>query len=117
MNLIPYHLLCKQKVTVYRLVDGAPVRQVVDGVFFEWQTTKTVDKLGQKQERTFLLILPGAEQTVYPGDKIYQGEGPELTERNAWSAFIPSKVPGLVVAKACDPITWQGKNLHWEVTG
>lgn len=109
--------LCNQTVTVYHQEDGQYTRTVHDRAFLDFRKTQTVDKTGSKEANSFLLVIPGETQAVFAGDKVLLGEGPEISDREAWAAFIPSRVPGLVVVSYADPKYWHGKLIHTEAGG
>ena len=105
--------LCDRTVTVYRC-DGKQVQhQVVEGCWYEYSDHLLPDGLGNRLERKFLLILPGAPQRVFPGDRIYPGVGPEITPAQ-WSSFLPVNVPGLMQAEYAKPWYVDGKLVHTE---
>lgn len=111
--------LCNQTVTIYHW-DGkdAYARKVIkEGAFLDFKKTQNVDKTGSREANSFLLIIPGSEVPVAVGDKVIHGEGPEVSTREAWAAFIPAKVPGLVVVKYVDPKYWHGALVHTEAGG
>lgn len=105
--------LCDRTVTVYRKVGDTIVRTVVEGCFLEPTRRRTVDTLGRREEQTFLLIMPGAPQRVFPGDRIYDGVGPTVTEQQ-WAEFVPAKVPELAVAAYVTAFFWEGRLCHVE---
>lgn len=109
--------LCKQTVTVYRKEDDKYIRKVYEKAFLDYKKTQSVDKTGCKEANSFLLVVPGSVQTVFVGDKVYDGIGPEIADREAWAAFIPTKVPGLVVVSYADPKKWNGQIIHTEAGG
>lgn len=110
--------LCNQTVTVYHKADeGIYTRTVHRNAFLDYKKTQTVDKTGSKEANTFLLVLPGQEQLVFVGDKVLHGEGPEISTREEWAAFVPAKVPGLVVVSYADPKYWMDKIVHTEAGG
>lgn len=109
--------MCNQTVTVYRAEDGKYTRTVYDKAFLDFRKTQTVDKTGSREANSFLLVIPGSKQSVYTGDRVLLGIGPEITSREEWSAFIPSKVNGLVVVSYVDPKYWNGKIVHTEAGG
>lgn len=109
--------LCNQTVTVYHQENGRYTRTVHKRAFLDFKKTQTVDKTGSKEANSFLLVIPGAAQTVFVGDKVLLGEGPEIADRAAWAAFIPSKVAGLVVVGYADPKYWNGTMVHTEAGG
>lgn len=137
--IIDYDRLCNQTVTVYRkqetkeeVYEGEKlvvfeetkiIRKVYERAFFDFKKTMSVDKLGASEAMSFLLIIPGDTQTVYPGDKVYLGNGPKFDpedpiELKAWIYdFIPSNTDGLVVVKYADPKYWNGKIVHTEAGG
>lgn len=117
-NPVDYRL-CNQTVTVYHKQVGNDVytRQVYDRAFFEFKKTALVEKTGSSEASTFLLVIPGQTQTVFPGDKVLLGIGPEIGTAEQWREFIPSKVPNLGVVKFADPKYWAGQMVHVEAGG
>lgn len=109
---------CNQTVTVYHW-DGktAYTRQVIHNAFLDYKKTQNVDKTGSKEANSFLLVIPCSEQGVFVGDKVILGAGPDITTREEWAAFVPSKVPGLAVVSYVDPKYWQGRMVHVEAGG
>lgn len=114
---IDYSRLCQQTVTIYHK-DGDQFTQTThNNAFLDFRKNQTVDKTGSKESNSFLLVLPGATQAVFVGDKVLLGEGPEISTREAWASFIPSKVNGLVVVNYVDPKYWNGELVHTEAGG
>lgn len=109
--------LCNQTVTVYHKEGDKYTRTVHTKAFLDHKKTQTVDRTGSKEANSFLLVIPGAVQSVFVGDKVYDGTGPEIADREAWASFIPTKVPGLVVIGYADPKKWNGKIVHTEAGG
>lgn len=109
--------LCNQAVTVYHKDGDKYIRTVYERAFLDHKKTQTVDRTGSKEANSFLLVIPGASQSVFVGDKVYDGIGPEIADREAWAAFIPAKVPGLVVVSYADPKKWNGNIVHTEAGG
>lgn len=109
--------LCNQTVTVYRKEDEGYTRTVYRKAFLDFKKTQSVDKTGSKEANSFLLVVPGPSQAVFVGDKVLLGEGPEITTREEWAAFIPAKVSGLVVVSYVDPKYWNGAIVHTEAGG
>ena len=110
--------LCKQTVTVYhKESDNTYTRKVYQNAFLDFRKTQTVDKTGSKEASSFLLVIPGDEQMVFVGDKVMLGEGPEVGTREDWAAFIPAKVPGLVVVSYADAKYWGAQMVHMEAGG
>lgn len=121
-NPIRYDLLCNQTVTVYRKTEenGATrfVKTVHKKAFLDFRKTVSTDKLGATESNSFLLVIPGSVQTVFPGDKVLLGAGADIPSGDYWAKeFIPSKVDGLVVVKYADPKYWNGKIVHTEAGG
>ena len=111
--------LCNQTVTIYHW-DGkdAYTQKVIEkGAFLDFKKVQDVSKTGSTEVNSFLLVIPCSEVPVAVGDKVLHGEGPEITTREAWAGFIPSKVPGLVVVKYVDPKYWHGQIVHVESGG
>lgn len=89
-------------ITLYRKEKSGIVRQVVDNCYLERKDVAETDLSGLRRERKFLLILPG-DARIYPGDRVFEGIGPELG-LDQWGGFIPVSVPELMevaFAKAC----------------
>lgn len=111
--------LCNQTVTIYHW-DGKEsyTRRVIEkGVFLDFRKTQDISKTGSTEVNSFLLVIPCDTVPVVVGDKVFHGEGPEVTTREAWAEFIPAKVPGLVVVKYVDLKYWKGKLAHVEAGG
>lgn len=110
--------MCNQTVTVYHKDGDTYTRKVIEnGAFLDFKKTQTVDKTGSKEANSFLLVIPGDTQAVFVGDKVLTGTGPKISTRDEWAAFIPSKVPGLVVVSYADPKYWNGRIVHTEAGG
>lgn len=110
--------MCNQTVTVYHWDGGTGyTRKVIRNAFLDFRKTQNVDKTGSTEANSFLLVIPGETVPVAAGDKVIMGEGPEITNREEWSAFVPAKVPGLVVVKYVDPKYWKGCVVHTEAGG
>ena len=97
--------------------DKTYTRKVFTDAFLDFKKTQNVDKTGSREANSFLLVIPGDTQAVFVGDKVILGEGPEISDSKAWAAFIPAKVPGLVVVSYADPKYWNGKLVHTEAGG
>lgn len=110
--------MCDQTVTVYHW-DGksAYTRRVIQNAFLDFRKTRNVDKTGSREVNTFLLVIPCSESPVAVGDKVLHGVGPEVSTREDWAAFIPARVPGLVVVKYVDPKYWKERMVHVEAGG
>ena len=119
-NPIRYDVLCNQTVTVYRKEEGTAKfeKTVFEKAFLDFRKTVLTDRLGATESTSFLLVIPGRVQTVFPGDKVLLGCGPEIPSGDYWAKeFIPSKVDGLVVVKYADPKYWNGEIVHTEAGG
>jgi len=107
------YALCDQTVTVYRLRDGQVQRQVLENCGYSWQNTEVDDELGCRRETKCLLILPGEEQTIFPGDRVFDGVGPAVTAAR-WAEFVPVLVPTLAEVAYVMPVRLGGQICHWE---
>ena len=114
---IDYSKLCNQTVTVYHKDGDKFTRATYDNAFLDFRKNQSVDRTGSKESNSFLLVLPGAVQSVFVGDKVLLGRGPEITFREEWAAFVPAKVSGLVVVDYVDPKYWNGQLVHTEAGG
>ena len=109
--------LCDQTVTVYHKAGETYSKAVHRRAFLDFKKTQTVDRVGTHEASSFLLVIPGPAQAVFPGDKVLLGEGPDVTDREAWAALIPAKVPGLCVVQYVDCKYWAGQMVHTEAGG
>lgn len=109
--------MCNQTVTVYHKDGDKYIRTVYERAFLDYKKTQSVDKTGSKEVNSFLLVIPGTSQTVFVGDKVYDGIGPEISTPEQWRGFIPSTVSGLVVVSYADPKKWNGNIVHTEAGG
>lgn len=114
---VNYDQMCRQTVTVYHKEGEEYIRKVYSKAFLDHKKTQSVDKTGSKEANSFLLVIPGDSQAVFVGDKVYDGIGPEIADREAWAAFIPTKVPGLVVVSYADCKKWGNTVVHTEAGG
>lgn len=105
--------LCDRTVTVYRRQGEQVLRQVVTNCYFSKQEKRSVDTLGCRKEVTFQLIMPCTVQTVFPGDRIMEGVGPEVSVQQ-WPGFVPAGVAGLVEVAYVTPCYWAGELCHVE---
>lgn len=111
-NPFPYPL-CDQVVTVYGLLDGKVTRRVVENAYYAYEDVRRETEEGSRLDRRFLLILPGDSQVIFPGDRVYDGLGPEITA-DAWETFLPVTVPGLSEAEYARVWRWDGRIAHTE---
>lgn len=109
--------MCTQTVTVYHREGDAYTRTVHDRAYLDFRKNQTVDKTGSRESNSFLLVIPGESQMVFVGDKVMLGKGPEVSTREQWLEFIPSKVSGLVVVSYVDPKYWGTQMVHVEAGG
>lgn len=99
--------LCTQTVTVYSAADQGITRRVIRGCFYHYQRQTDPEGL---EKTTFLLVLPAGE-TVLPGDRIYDGIGPEQV---VWEQFLPVNTVGLSQVEYVTPYYFQGRLHHTE---
>jgi hypothetical protein len=105
--------MCSQYVTIYRKTAEGITRTELPGCYIQWQEEESYDRLGRQTQRKFLLIQPGESQQVFPGDRVLEGVGPEIT-LTEWPAFTPETVTGLGEVAYAEIYTWQGKFCHTE---
>lgn len=105
--------MCCQTVTIYRKNPAGIGRLELPGCFLQWQEEVCFDRLGRRQERKFRVVQPGAEQQVFPGDRVYEGIGPVVTETD-WASFLPARVRGLGEVEYAIPYYRQGRFCHTE---
>lgn len=108
--LRPNYSLCDRTVTVYRRqADGKILRCRVDGCFYNWQSMISSQRYGRK----FLLVIPGENQQLCVGDRIYDGVGPR-EEDVVWDSFVPACVEGLSQVEWVRPWYYDGRICHVE---
>lgn len=110
--------MCSQTVTVYHK-DGDTITRTVyeNKAYLDFRKNQNIEKTGNRETNSFLLVIPGSEQAVFPKDKVILGVGPEIATAASWADFIPSKVAGLVVVSYADPKYWRGQLVHTEAGG
>ncbi len=113
---IDYSKLCKQTVTVYHKLGETITRTEHTNAFLEFKKTQNVDKTARKEANSFLLVVPGDVQTVFVGDKVLEGSGPEIS-MDKWAAFNPKEVPQLLTVSYADPKKYDGVLVHTEAGG
>ncbi len=96
-------------VTVYRKEGSQVLRKVIENTYLQWQSQQTEDTLGRRTQQKFLMILPGAVQSVLPGDWVMEGIGPELT---SWRQVL-EETSAAEVGYA-EPYYWRGVLCHTE---
>ena len=107
--------MCTQTVTVYRKTPEGITKTVIPGCFLQWQEEIAFEQVGMRKERKFLLIQPGEAQLVFPGDRVLEGIGPEISEKD-WAAFLPVRVNGLGEVVYATVYRWQGIFCHTEAS-
>lgn len=105
--------LCDHTVTIYRWKDGCVQRQVEPNCYYQWQTQQERGVAGLRRETTFLLVMPGENVRVFPGDWVFDGIGPDAKAID-WACFVPSAVPGLAEVAYVQPWYFEGKLCHVE---
>ena len=105
--------LCDRTVTLYRLKDGQVLRSVLEGCFFSRQEEEGQDLTGAWRKVKCYLIHPGPEVLLCPGDRVFEGVGPEIGPEE-WRDFIPEKVQELAAINYIRPCYWQGQVCHTE---
>jgi len=105
--------MCRQLVTVYRYANGEILRKELPNCFLLWEEEETYSPTGKDRNRKFLLIQPGDEQLVFPGDRVYEGIGPDISPEE-WYKFIPALCQGLGEVTYAVPYCWQGVFCHTE---
>lgn len=84
-------VLHDRTVTVYHPGEDGTQRRVLEGCFYQYQSVRQESAEGGCEERAFLLLIPGLDP-IAPGDRVFDGVGPEDVD---WAAFLPVNVPGL----------------------
>lgn len=103
--------LCCQRVTLYQKRGQTVRRTVVDNACLFCEASLAQSLPGDRRRVSFSLILPGEELSLYPGDRVFHGEGPVCED---WNSFIPAAVPGLMQIEYVSPCYWEGTFSHWE---
>ncbi len=104
----PDYRLCDRTVTVYHR-EGL-TRQVYHGAFYEY-TRALPETPGVKAEEEFLLVIPGQEQMLFPGDRVIAGEGPQL---DSWEELNRGNFPTLSEIRQVKCRFFGGKMCHCE---
>ncbi len=113
MSICPVNSgLFDKTVTVYRKEDGKVFRRVIENCYLSREDCLQSDISGCRKERKFLLIVPG-DYSILPGDRVYEGIGPEIGE-DQWAGFIPVKVEKLMEVAYAKAYSWAGKTSHVE---
>lgn len=110
MNPLDYSLCC-QTVTVYRKIGTEIVRQVVSPCHLSGQHSTPTENFGKSLEKKFRLIIPGNNLPLQPGDRVFDGIGPESVD---WRTFVPAAVPELYEVSFAKPCYWAQEVTHWE---
>jgi hypothetical protein len=105
--------LCDSTVTVFRMQGLQIRRQVIHGCYFQMEEQLVTDLHGKRENRRFLLVVPGDTQLVFPGDRVILGEYP-MVPRSQWMEFVPALVPGLVQVEWVKSYSFGGKHCHTE---
>lgn len=106
---MPEYAMCCQRVTLYRKTPQGILRQEIPNCYLQVLSERVYGKLSCGQDLKFLLIQPGQEQLVFPGDRVFDGIGPEITQEQ-WDTWA---VPMGEVDYAV-PYQWQGVFCHTE---
>ena len=120
MPLIQDYSLCNQVVTVYhRDKEHGISREILEGVYFDFEESTEVDERGSSEHNTFLLVVPGCKAPCVAGDKILLGIGEDVPadEMQWWRELIPTKRDDLVIARKVSPKFWSGEIVHYEIRG
>lgn len=124
MSKAPRYPLCVQTVTLYHPDETTRtvVRTLLEGVFLDRRVKMNHTETGQQQAQAFLLVIPdragrlGREYLLVPGDRVFDGVGPELSWEE-WPAFVPAVRDGICCVQYVDPKTMGGQPCHVEAGG
>ena len=103
--------LCDKVVTIYRKEGSSVRRWKEQGCFYQWQLSQQQGVSGARRDTKFLLVLPGRRRKILPGDRIFDGVGPNEVD---WARFVPAAVEGLSEVAYVQPFFWEGKLCHVE---
>ena len=110
MNPLDYSL-CQQTVTVYQKKGEEISRHVAEKSYFSGSVSTPTEPYGKSKEKKFLLMIPGEEISLQPGDRIFAGIGPADVD---WQTFLPVTVSQLYEAGSVRACRWEGRITHWE---
>lgn len=111
--------LFDQTVTLYHWQEGGVRRTVLRGVFWQRGRRMVPETGGARTGSMLLLVIPaaagdyGQDYTLEPGDRVFEGEGPDLTAAD-WPAFVPAANPRVAVVEYVTPFTRRGRLHHVE---
>ena len=120
MPLLNDYSLCQQTVTVYHNDGNDVTRTVWPKAYLDSKKTEGIDRTGSNEANGFLLVIPASSQACHVGDKVMDGEGPNVPDGDAqswWRSMIPTKVDGLCVVRYVDVKRWAGSIVHTEAGG
>ena len=109
MNPLDYSL-CQQTVTVYQKKGEAISRKIAENCYFSQNISTPTEPYGKSKEKKFLLIIPG-DFDLQPGDRIYDGIGPEEVE---WQMFVPAFTDDLYEVGRVKKQQWENEVTHVE---
>ena len=98
------YAFCDQTVTVYRMQGNALTKIVLSGCYLEVGQGRKPENA--RPQWDFLLIVPGSEQRVFPGDLLVPGIGPEQL----------GPVDHPLVVGHIKSYYWEGRLAHIEAT-
>ena len=105
--------LCDQTATIYHKENGTVTRTLIKNCYWEYRREHISDVQGTRMENRFLLILPGPEQQICPGDRVFFGIGPEISLEE-WPLFIPARDIRVGEAEYVTPFYREGALCHTE---
>ena len=141
-NRVPVdYRFCRDTVTLYHHLPGpefSVVRMVYRGAFYDRSLNRKTTESGTGYESCFLLVLPAVGEgrpeylppekfdqlrpgertgrfTLAPGDKLTEGEGPEVTTAADWVRLDPRQ--GAALVKETAERRWMGRLAHIEAGG
>ena len=104
--------LCDETVTHYRRTERGITRQVLEHTRLIRQIADPTEHFGKSRLKKFLLIIPG-DVDAQPGDRIYDGVGPETAD---WDRFLPDLDPRVYEIGQVKPCLWDGEICHVRAT-
>lgn len=111
--------LFTQTVTVYRREENEVRRTVLQGVHWQRSRRSVPENGGTRTGVMLLLVIPaaagvpGQDYLAAPGDRVFDGEGPQLTFSD-WPAFVPAADDRISVLEYVTPFTLRGRLHHVE---
>ena len=110
------YALCNQTVTVYHRNGTEYTNTVYRNAFLDSRKNENVEKTGDSESNSFLLVIPCEAEIISAGDKVVRGIGNPVSTAQEWAQLIPTLTPVCVV-KYVDYKYWGNQIVHVEAGG